>query len=151
MQISERDVQRFWKRVAKTDGCWLWAGKPNKINGYGRIRVNGVITGAHRFSYALAHGDIPSGMLIRHKCDTPLCVRPDHLLAGTDKDNAQDCIDRGRKPKGERVGSAKLSNDDVSAIQYFYNKRGWGVVRLARKYKVDRSTIYRIVNQLSRT
>lgn len=148
--FRSKDVQRFWSRVTKTDSCWLWSGKPNKVNGYGRIHVNGAGMGAHRFSYVLAHGDIPSGMIVRHSCDTPLCVNPDHLLLGTDWDNVQDQIERGRNAKGERNGFAKLSDQDVWQIRDMYARMGWTQMQLVRHFQVNRSTIYRVINNKTR-
>lgn len=75
----------FWEKVDKTDGCWLWvAGKDS--GGYGIYRKRP----AHRVSYVLAYGSIPDGHIICHTCDHRGCVRPEHLYAGTDADNARD-------------------------------------------------------------
>ncbi len=76
-------------------GCYLWTGKKNK-NGYGRIKVNGKEQAAHRVSYAIANGAIPDGMCVLHRCDTPACVNPEHLFAGTVIDNLRDMHAKGR-------------------------------------------------------
>lgn len=89
-------AERFWEKVEKTDGCWLWtASLTNK--GYGEFRLNepSPIL-AHRVAYELAHGPIPPGLFVCHHCDNPPCVRPDHLFLGTQKDNAQDMVRKGR-------------------------------------------------------
>lgn len=153
MEITPRESKRFWGRVIKTDTCWLWTGKPHRDNqwGYGRFHAAGQSFKAHRLSYILAYGSIPDGLLVRHKCDNPLCVRPDHLLLGTDLDNVQDCIDRGRRPIGERVGSATLSDSEVVHIRSLYEVEHWHQARIAREYGVSRRTINRIVRHLSRT
>jgi hypothetical protein len=89
---------RFWARVRKTDGCWEWTGA--KGEGYGRLgRVIGghaVFFTAHRYSYELANGPIPSGLLVRHTCHNRACVRPDHLVLGTYLDNGADTARSGR-------------------------------------------------------
>jgi hypothetical protein len=61
------------------------------------------LIGAHRFSYRLRFGRIPDGLILRHVCDTPPCVNPDHLLVGTDADNGQDRRERGASTWRSRV------------------------------------------------
>lgn len=58
-------------------------------NGYGRMSVDGKLQLTHRYSYALAKGAIPAGMLIDHVCLTPRCVNPAHLRLATQKQNAE--------------------------------------------------------------
>lgn len=88
-------VQLFWTRVTKTESCWLY-NRASK-NGYARISVLGYVTQAHQLSWMIANDRfIPKGMVIRHSCDNPTCVRPDHLVLGTQADNMQDMVRRGR-------------------------------------------------------
>lgn len=77
-------------------GCWLWQGYTSGKEGYGRIIVNGASLRAHRVSYEAFIGPIPEGMLICHKCDTPLCVNPNHLFIGSNQDNQRDASAKGR-------------------------------------------------------
>lgn len=90
----------FWARVDKTSSCWLWRGPTN--GRYGRI---GRRTYAHRASYELAYGQIPRGQFVLHRCDTPLCVRPDHLFLGSAKENSEDAKEKGRVASGDRHGT----------------------------------------------
>jgi hypothetical protein len=76
-------------------GCWLWLGALNK-QGYGSLKDGRVRVMAHRYSYQLHKGPISEGSCIRHTCDTPWCVNPDHLLEGTWGDNNRDRARRGR-------------------------------------------------------
>ena len=76
-------------------GCWLWEKYADKA-GYGFAGYNGKVIGAHRISYIAFNGDVPSGLDVLHKCDVPSCVNPLHLYAGTDQDNTNDKISRGR-------------------------------------------------------
>lgn len=89
---------RFWDKVDQSGECWLWqAGRTPK--GYGMVKVNGAHQGAHRVAYELVNGPIPAGMLVCHRCDTPACVRPDHLFLGSAKTNNRDAIAKGRRPQ----------------------------------------------------
>ncbi|PXV54182.1 HNH endonuclease [Dyella jiangningensis] len=78
-------------------GCWLWLGARDP-DGYGKLGIHGRnMIRAHRLFYAFHKGPIPVGMQVCHKCDTPLCVNPDHLFLGSNTDNA---VDRERKNRG---------------------------------------------------
>ena len=72
------DEARFWSKVDKTDGCWVWTATVNS-NGYGQIKVAGAKWQAHRYAYELMVGPIPDGLCIDHLCRNRRCVRPDHL------------------------------------------------------------------------
>lgn len=86
---------KFWSKVNKTETCWLWAG-PFAGKGYGQLNADGKRWRASRLAYTLECGPIPDGMFVCHHCDTPACVRPDHLFLGTNSDNARDAAAKGR-------------------------------------------------------
>jgi HNH endonuclease len=79
-------IIRFWKKVAKGDGCWEWKGALNS-GGYGQIKVHRRTMSAHLVSYLLANGDQAEGTELDHLCRNRLCVRPDHLEPVTQKVN----------------------------------------------------------------
>jgi hypothetical protein len=90
--------ERFFSYILKgndSNSCWTWTGLKNKA-GYGRLRMEYSDKTAHRYSWELHNGKIPKGKIICHKCDNPTCVNPNHLYAGTHKDNAQDRENRNR-------------------------------------------------------
>ena len=94
--------RRFFEKVEVSGHrgtCWLWKAGVNTY-GYGRFRlkVNGgwKQIAAHRLMYEFVYGEIPEGMNVLHKCDTPLCVNPEHLFLGDQQDNIQDAMSKGR-------------------------------------------------------
>jgi hypothetical protein len=127
---------RFWSKVTKGDGCWLWTGSTTR--GYGTFSLGGGPKYAHRISYELALGAVPDGMGVLHRCDTPLCVRPEHLFVGTRGDNARDAASKGRMRK-------KLSPEQTREI-ISLRKGGATLKGLATTYGVNRSSIVRIIN-----
>lgn len=88
--------QVFWDMVIKQDsGCWEWTGRI-KPRGYGAISIDGKEYLAHRAAWIITNGFIPKGFYVCHHCDNRKCINPDHLFIGTQRDNVQDCISKGR-------------------------------------------------------
>jgi hypothetical protein len=116
--MSMRPVTRenFWARVRKTDSCWLWSGSLN-THGYGQVRLNGKQEVVSRVSWRWAYGAIPDGLNVLHHCDTPACVRPDHLFLGSTADNAADMVSKKRHRFGSRHPHSKLSEESVAEIR----------------------------------
>jgi Mor family transcriptional regulator len=118
-------IERFWSKVEikGTDECWPWkAGTWKKGSNliYGEFQLNNKPVSAHRVAYMIANGKaLNKTLVIRHKCDNPICCNPYHLEEGTKADNAQDCINRGRWPdkKGEKSSNHKISNKEVMEIR----------------------------------
>lgn len=95
--------------------CWEWTG--SKRNGYGEYSN----TSAHRKSYELHKGKIPDGLFVLHSCDNRACINPDHLRLGTNQDNINDKVERGRArgyaKRGENSSYAKLTNSNIIEIR----------------------------------
>lgn len=115
---------RFARFVHRTDdlfGCWLWTGR-TAGRGYGYISRGRRREGdayAHRVAWELAYGPIPDGLWVLHQCDTPHCVRPDHLFLGTHRDNMRDMLAKGRdRLTGERNHRARLTAEQVQTIRH---------------------------------
>ena len=135
-------AQRFWTEVKKTETCWLWTGDTQSEGRYGSFETHqGWVVRAHRFAYMMAHGLIPGGVYVLHKCDNGLCVRPDHLFLGTQKDNVRDAIQKGHF---KILNPARLTRRQVRAIRAKAKHRT--ETALAKEYGVWPSTISDIVN-----
>src|SRR5262245_25950328 len=88
----------FWEYPEREDSCWLW---PGTFGGYGILALpNGQMLAAHRVAYILAFGTIPADIVVCHRCDTPACVRPDHLFLGSQTQNMEDMRSKGRARGG---------------------------------------------------
>lgn len=137
---------RFWSNVAIAPGCWLWKGRTQK--GYGYFEVRGRAMRAHRFSYELHFGDVPPGLGVLHTCDTPGCVRPDHLYAGTQLDNARDRDTRGRgaPPPLSRLG---LTRADVQRARAMW-RAGHLARDVAKHFGVERHCMSRALKGVGR-
>lgn len=100
----------FYDRVYHSDlGCWIWLGAQNREGGYGVVRRDKKLRYCHRFAWELAYGPIPDGAYVLHRCDRPLCVRPDHLFLGTQAENIADARAKGRLAIGDRNGMSRVS------------------------------------------
>lgn len=120
-------------------GCVLWMGACTGA-GYGSVNHGGRALATHRASYEYAHGPIPEGQLIRHKCDVPACINPEHLVAGTFLDNMRDRSERGRAPVGESNKNHKLTKEIVLSIRA--DRRS--IRKAAKAYGVTTKTIQSI-------
>ena len=124
--------ERFWTKVEKSDGCWKWLGA--KTSGYGYLSAGGRGSGvvrAHRLSYEIHHGPIPDGLLVRHKCDNPECVNPEHLEVGTHADNTMDMMLRKRHHTQSKTHC--LRGHAYNEENTFFNKRGTKYCKVCKR------------------
>ena len=130
--------------------CIEWT-KGRTSTGYGQQRYEGTTHKAHRVAWAKANGKTMEeikGVVIRHDCDNPLCVNPEHLRPGDRKSNYQDSVERGRNTRGSIHGAAKLSPEQVATIRERYGP-GVSQVSLGKEFGVGQDVISRIVNNKS--
>lgn len=159
--IGERKIkplsERLDEKLDKTPGlgpngdCWEWRGYIHPV-GYGQISLgcekDNVVVHTHRAAYIVAHGSIPEGLWVLHKCDNRKCCNPDHLWVGTPKENTQDMIAKGRRRKldqvsrGEDINNAKLTEEMVRAMRA---EPPMTFKQLGEKYGVSASTANKVI------
>lgn len=137
-------MDRFWEQVDKSGDCWLWTGsmRTGDESAYGQFNIDNRKFGAHRVAYELAYGPIPGDLCVLHTCDTPRCVRPDHLFLGTRADNNADKMQKGRarSSRGSSNPGARLSDEQVLTIRE-RAANGESQTALSQEYGVARTLI----------
>jgi hypothetical protein len=138
----------FWAKVQTglLDECWLWLGSRDG-DGYGLVRIEGSTRRAHRVSWQETNGPIPPGKQILHSCDNPPCVNPNHLRPGTNLQNVQDAVSKGRNTRlhGSANGLAKLTENNARSIRAL---AGTVTQRaLAERFGVSQKAVWLVIHQ----
>lgn len=145
-----------WERDHNT-GCWNWISKAKRKH-YGSFcstALGSEHIGAHRASWLIFRCDEPIGdKYVLHKCDNKLCVNPSHLFLGTQSENMQDMMKKGRKgnrgKKWARHGvenkKAKLNDDKVREMRLLHSQ-GWNGPKLAERFGVHPSVAWDVVKR----
>jgi hypothetical protein len=157
MPTTQSIEEKFFARVfylTYDRGCWLWIGQ---VNAAGRpvMKIGDRNQYASRISLAIHTGKFPGDMLALHRCDNPLCVRPEHLYWGTRKQNGEDMSNRGRVVwnngvigiRGESCHSSNLTEKDVREIRKLHSEEGMSYQRIADAYGVGHVQILRICHR----
>jgi hypothetical protein len=134
--LAER-YERFV--VRRPDGCWDWVGAVNN-SGYGKLGR----AYAHRVSYEIHHGPIPTGMFVIHSCDNPPCTNPAHLRAGTAADNMADANSRGRL-LGSPSSGQKITIEQAREIKRL-RAAGWTRRQVSERFGIHMDNITEITS-----
>lgn len=144
MTVSRSLEDRFWTKVEilSPDDCWEWKACKNR-GGYGRIslphkfkKCDSMLS--HRTAWIISNGEIPKGMKILHKCDNPSCCNPNHLFLGTQYDNVQDMVRKGRVQH-------RLSDEQVLEIVHKYSLGDILQKDLAKEYGIHTDYVSSLV------
>lgn len=143
--ILEELKARLLKRIELVDGsldtpCWEWQGS-KVTGGYGNLTFRCESMYAHRASWVVHKGPIPTDLKICHHCDNRPCINPDHLFVGTQAINLQDMHDKGR---GNHRNAALLTNEQVIDIKQLLRSGRYSQYYIADLFNVSRSTILNI-------
>lgn len=130
-------------------GCHEVFSHTKDHDGYVRLcrRVNGVkkMLRLHRIVYEQCVGEIPEGLVVRHSCDQPSCINPNHLSVGTVQDNTDDKTSKGRQARGVKNGRAKLTDSDVIEIRKDTRDR----FVIGEEYGISDTMVYAIKNRVN--
>ena len=148
MTDAQQIAERFWSKVDKRDpdGCWPWKGC--LVHGYGHFSLKTEKSKSilsHRMAYTLSCGEIPDGLFVCHHCDNKACCNPSHLFTGTQKDNVDDAMRKGRMvfSRGVHNGYSVLTPEAVLEIRK-PQKRARVCPALAKKFGVSVQQIHQI-------
>jgi hypothetical protein len=162
--VATNLADRFWSKVDKRgpDECWEWTAAVS-AGGYGSFKVGSRSDGAkrnaraHRVAYELTFGPLPDGegyhgTVVRHTCDNRLCSNPAHLVAGTQRDNVNDALQRGRHRGGNSLRGgehpmAKFTIEDIREIRALYDSGEWSLRQLAERFDTNKQYISKIVRR----
>lgn len=108
-RISTIRLNRFIR--PGQSGCTCWTGGTDK-RGYPVFWYRGKTLRASRVLWCIVYGSIPSGLIVRHKCDNPECLNIAHLELGTHQDNTDDA-----KARGRLTGPRKVTPDVIVKIK----------------------------------
>lgn len=153
--LSGTNISRFEEKYEPIpwSGCWIWTAC--MVGEYGRFYVSppeNRLNLAHRASWRMYKGIIPSEMDVLHRCDVPACVNPDHLFLGTALDNIHDRMSKGRPhnvPSGERNSQSKLTAIDVVEIRRLHDNKIESDEKIAERFSVSSATVYYIAKRIT--
>jgi hypothetical protein len=138
MRLTVAGRLQKYSRLNSDTGCVEWVGSRN-TGGYGHLMVHGKLRTAHRVAFEIAHGPLPEGAHVLHRCDNPSCINPEHLFLGTHCENMADMKTKGRNIsfQGERHACARLTEEIVVRIRQDCRRHP----EVAADYGVSRSTV----------
>lgn len=133
--------ERLMEKVEPEGDCVVYVGKRrSRPTTHVRIGVQGAPggkIGAHRIAWEHHNGPIPDGLIVRHKCDNPPCVKIEHLELGTHQDNFDDARNRGRwtPTPPDKNNRSTMTRETVREMRRL-RREGARIVDLAKKYGI---------------
>lgn len=133
----KKTIESFEKRVIKSNGCWGWKGYIAKT-GYAILSSRFLKEQrAHRISFIIHKGEIPEGLYILHSCHNRSCTNPEHLRAGTNKENMKDKCDAFRQHFG-------ASKEKVKAIKIILKEQKFSIAEISKIFNIRESCVIAI-------
>lgn len=160
-RAKEWSIASLWRRGIPTDPpehvrgkvkgqCLSWRGATTF--GYGAFGMPVGVGAkrrqrhrANRIAFSVAYDiSIPDGMMVLHHCDNRLCINPRHMYLGTHKENMADKVARKRQASGERIGTSKLTREQVLEIRRIYEAGGATLKEIGLRFGVSLQQVFRI-------
>lgn len=152
LDITDKQKERFIRKCNQHpfnnpgSTCIEWIASKNAKN-YGVVSINRKLQLAHRLSWAIYNNqEIPKGLVIRHDCDNPSCVNPNHLRLGTQKNNMED-----RMQREKYQANIKLDDDTIRQIRLLHANYDYSQSQLARAFNTTQQHVRRIINHEQKT
>lgn len=136
-QLTDKQLMAFAaKQRTMENGCIEWTAAKN-ADGYGEFMARPKGWRANRLAWTLAHGDIPAGLSVLHRCDNPGCVNPAHLFLGTQVENMADCAAKGRSAKPSKAFIDSARRNKAGEANTHRKLTATAVLLLRRGYMTD--------------
>jgi hypothetical protein len=137
--------ERWSDKVLVGDGCWEWQAGHHSY-GYGTLGGKNWRAYAHRLSYQMFRGPVPSWLCVCHSCDNPNCVKPSHLFLGTKADNTHDMLAKGRQVVrfGENHPHAKLTCEEARQVRDLASAKVLSARQIGRDYGITHGIVCKI-------
>lgn len=125
------------------NGCHNCISHAKTEHGYIRLHRGKKLIRLHRYIYEMKYGKIPKGLFACHKCDNRVCLNPEHIFLGDNKDNMNDMMNKNRQARGEKSGMSKLTEKQVYNILISNKPFSF----LSKKYNITVNIISKIKNR----
>lgn len=145
--VAQR-LEALSDRSGGPDACWPWTGTTYKHSGYGTMKVRGVEHAAHIWSFMESGGvTTDEKPFVLHSCDNPPCINPRHLRAGSNQDNMDDKVERGRQAWGPDFQLRRTTKLNVTAVREIRAARadGESTAVIAERFGVSCGTVKAVV------
>jgi hypothetical protein len=130
------------------EGCFIFGSNCDQ-DGYAHLSYQNKSTPAHRLSWILINGNIPTGMCVCHSCDNPRCINPTHLFIGSAQENTADRNKKSRQAMGQKQAFCKLTPENVMLMREEHFQKNQPIRKIASKYGVCFATAREAINSIT--
>lgn len=149
MYVRGTAIERLIARVETAErGCWVPEGARRGAMGYSTVGITRNGVSRHQYGHVVSYrhhkGEIPDGHVVRHTCDNPPCINPDHLITGTHAENSRDMVDRKRN--NPHLRGKRCTPELARVIKDEYASSEISQTALAAKHGLSLQMVNHIIN-----